>query len=76
MSDVPDRLREVMDLVGQAQNLLDLAVGRATRLSVRDRELARDYLLPPRNHLRSSAESLRRKMDTTDPSGRERRRGG
>ena len=76
MSDVPDRLQQVMVLVGQAQDLLDQAVGRATRLSIRDRELVRNYILPPRNHLRSSADSLRPKMDTVDAQDRERRRVG
>ena len=76
MSDAPDRLLDVMDLVHQAQDLLYQAVGRATRLSVRDRELVRDYILPPRNHLRNSADSLRRKMDTADAQAGERRRAG
>jgi hypothetical protein len=76
MSDSTARLRDVMELVANAQELLDQAVGRTARLAVRDRELIREHLLPPRNHLRNSADSLRRKMDTADAQAREKRRAG
>lgn len=76
MSDVPGRLAEVMALVAQAQELLDQAVGRAARLTPRDKELVRQHLMEPRNHLRNSADGLRRKMDAADAQAREKRRAG
>ncbi len=46
-----------------ALELLDLAVGRTSRLPIRDREQVREYLMPARNHLRNSTESLRQKLE-------------
>jgi hypothetical protein len=73
MSESTDRLRDVLELVAQAQELLDQAVGRGSRLTIRDRECVREYLMPPRNHLRSSVDSLRRKVDTAEAQAREKR---
>ncbi|HEX2189984.1 MAG TPA: hypothetical protein VHG51_13850 [Longimicrobiaceae bacterium] len=64
MSDAPDdRLTEVLEMVSQAMDQLDLAVGKATRLPIRDRLLVRDHILPPRNHLRSAFHALRRRIE-------------
>lgn len=64
MSDAPDdRLTEVLEMVRQAMDQLDLAVGKATRLPIRDRLLVRDHILPPRNHLRSALHTLRRAVE-------------
>lgn len=76
MGESTDRLREVLELVAEAQELLDQAVGRGATLAIRDRERVREYLMPPRNHLRSSVDSLRRKMDTAEAQAREKRRAG
>ena len=73
MSESTDRLRDVLQLVAQAQELLDQAVGRGARLTIRDRECVREYLMPPRNHLRNSVDSLRRKVDTAEAQAREKR---
>lgn len=74
MSDVPDRIGEVMELVARAQELLDQAVGRSARLTGLNKELVRQHLLEPRNHLRNSAHALRRKLDTEDARAQEKRR--
>ncbi len=58
-----DRLAEVLEMVNQAMTQLDLVVGRASRLPIRDRMLVRDHILPPRNHLRSAVHALRRKIE-------------
>ena len=58
-----DRLSEVLEMVNQAMDQLDLAVGKATRLPIRERLLVRDHILPPRNHLRSAIHALRRRVD-------------
>ena len=76
MSDVSERLRELMELVGQAQELLDQAVGKAARLAPQDKELVRQHLLQPRNHLRTSADGLRRKLEVADAQAKEKRRAG
>lgn len=74
MTDATDRLREVLDLVGRAQELLDQAVGKAARLALQEKELVRLHLLEPRNHLRSSADSLRRKVEDMDEQASAKRR--
>ncbi len=78
MSNSPERVREVLDLVAQAQELLDQAVGRSVKLPVHDRELMRQYLLPPRNHLRGSADAFRQKVEAAaaEAQVREKRREG
>jgi hypothetical protein len=76
MSSVPDRLREVMDLVGRAEELLDQAVGMSARLAPRDRELARHHLIEPRSHLRISADELGRKLATAVAQAGEKRVAG
>ena len=64
MSDAPeDRMAEVLEMVSQAMDQLDLAVGKATRLPIRERLIIRDHILPPRNHLRSAIHALTRKLD-------------
>jgi hypothetical protein len=64
MSDTAEeRMEEVLELVSQAMEQLDLAVGKATRLPIRDRLTVRDHLLPPRNHLRSAIHALRKQLD-------------
>ena len=64
MSEAPeDRMTEVLDLVKQAMEQLDLAVGKATRLPIRERLVVRDHILPPRNHLRSAFQALNRKLE-------------
>lgn len=58
-----NHLDDVLGLALNALELLDLAVGRGSRLPIRDREQVREYLMPARNHLRSSTESLRQKLE-------------
>lgn len=58
-----DRMAEVLEMVGQAMDQLDLAVGKATRLPIRERLIVRDHILPPRNHLRSAIHALRRGLE-------------
>lgn len=60
---VDDRLTDVLEMVSQAMDRLELAVGKATRLPIRERLLVRDHILPPRNHLRSALHALRRKVE-------------
>lgn len=56
-------LDDVLGLALNALELLDQAVGRGSRLPIRDREQVREYLMPARNHLRNSTESLRQKLE-------------
>lgn len=56
-------LAEALEMAQRALELLDHAVGRAARLPVRERERLREHLMPPRNHLRGSVDSLRRKIE-------------
>ena len=58
-----NQLDDVLDLAMNALELLDQAVGRGSRLPIRDRERVREYLMPARNHLRNSTESLRQKLE-------------
>ncbi|HLL47674.1 MAG TPA: hypothetical protein VK399_13270 [Longimicrobiaceae bacterium] len=62
MSEAEDRMAEVLEMVRQAMDQLDLAVGKATRLPIRERLVVRDHILPPRNHLRSAIHALGRKL--------------
>lgn len=57
------RMTEVLEMVSQAMDQLDLAVGKATRLPIRERLIIRDHILPPRNHLRSAIHALNRRLD-------------
>ncbi|HEV2146095.1 MAG TPA: hypothetical protein VGR37_01620 [Longimicrobiaceae bacterium] len=71
MSDTAEeRMDEVLEMVSQAMEQLDLAVGKATRLPIRDRLVVRDHLLPPRNHLRSAVHALRKQLDAAVPPAR------
>lgn len=63
VSPAGDRLADVLGLSQRALEMLDKAVGRAARLPIRDRERVREYLLPARNHLRSSTDTLRRTLE-------------
>lgn len=63
-----DRMAEVLELVTQAMDQLDLAVGKATRLPIRERLTIRDHILPPRNHLRSAIHALNRKLAESRPA--------
>lgn len=56
-------LDDVLGLALDALELLDQAVGRGSRLPIHDREQVREYLMPARNHLRSSTDSLRQKLE-------------
>lgn len=58
-----NQLDDVLGLALNALELLDQAVGRGSRLPIRDREQVREYLMPARNHLRNSTESLRQKLE-------------
>jgi hypothetical protein len=58
-----DRVPDLLELSLRALELLDQAVGRAARLHPRDRDRLREHLLPPRNHLRSSTDALRRTLE-------------
>lgn len=71
-----DRIRDIQQLADQALELLDLAIGRAVRLPKRDRDLVREHLLEPRTHLRNSATTLRRKIETEEAQAEARRRAG
>jgi hypothetical protein len=62
MSEAEDRMADVLEMVRQAMDQLDLAVGKATRLPIRERLVIRDHILPPRNHLRSAIHALDRKL--------------
>lgn len=68
MSEAEDRLEEVLELVNQAMEQLDMAVGRATRLPIRERLVIRDHVLPPRNHLRSALHALNRRLEEHRPA--------
>lgn len=68
-----DGIQDVQELAAQALALLDQAVGRAVRLPIRDRELVREYLLAPRNHLRNSVTSLGQKIETEEARAKARR---
>lgn len=63
MAEEGSRLSDIMALAAEALESLDVAVGRAARLPVSDRDRVREYLLPPRNHLRSSLDTLRQKIE-------------
>ncbi len=65
MSEAEDRMAEVLEMVSQAMDQLDLAVGKATRLPIRERLIVRDHILPPRNHLRGAIHALGRKLEET-----------
>lgn len=54
---------EIQQLAARALELLDQAVGRATRLDVKGRERVREHLLAPRNHLRASLDQMRQKIE-------------
>lgn len=69
-----ERIRDIQQLADQALELLDLALGRAVRLPKRDRELVREHLLEPRTHLRNSATTLRRRIETEEAQAEVRRR--
>ncbi|HEV2149687.1 MAG TPA: hypothetical protein VGR37_19965 [Longimicrobiaceae bacterium] len=58
-----DRVPDILDVALRALELLDQAVGRAARLPPRDRDRVREHLLAPRNHLRSTTDALRRKLE-------------
>jgi|GEM_PF-2143792 len=58
-----DRLTDVLGIALDALEMLDQAVGRGATLPVRDRERVREYLMPPRNHLRSCTETLRQMLE-------------
>lgn len=58
-----NHLDDVLGLALNALELLDQAVGRGSRLPIRDREQVREYLMPARNHLRHSTDSLRQKLE-------------
>ncbi len=59
---VGDRLEEVLELVAEAQRLLDQAVGRSVRLPAPERQLVSEHMVPPRTHLRNSADTLRQRL--------------
>ncbi|MET0396823.1 MAG: hypothetical protein ABW277_08380 [Longimicrobiaceae bacterium] len=61
--DQEARMAEVLEMVNQAMDQLDQAVGKATRLPIRERLIIRDHILPPRNHLRSAIHALGRRLD-------------
>lgn len=54
---------EIQQLATRALELLDQAVGRATRLNVKGRERVREHLLAPRNHLRASLDRMRQQIE-------------
>ena len=71
-----DRLREIVELAARAEELLGLAVGRSARIRSQEREMVREYLLPPRNHLRASLASLRQQIEEANrPTGGDPRTG-
>lgn len=71
----PVRIREIQELTDRALDLLDRAVGMAARLPRPRRDLVREALMPPRNHLRSSATSLRQKIEAEEALAAARRLG-
>ncbi|MEW5929131.1 MAG: hypothetical protein AB1941_16865 [Gemmatimonadota bacterium] len=73
MADTDVRLEQVLEMAQQALELLDQAVGKGARLRVQDRALVRDHLMAPRNHLRTSYDSLRRNLEREEARAAERR---
>ncbi len=57
------RMAEVLEMVRAAMDQLDQAVGKATRLPIRERLIIRDHILPPRNHLRGAIHALGRRLE-------------
>jgi len=76
MNDSAERVQEVLDLVSQALELLDRAMGRSVTLPMHDRRLLQQHLLPPRNHLRNSADTFRKKTEAARMLASEKCQGG
>ena len=56
------RLLEILSLARESQELLDQAVGHVAKLPPMERVLFREYLLPPRTHLRTAVNTLGRQI--------------